>query len=332
MFHHHLIDMEVPHLPGDRHQVFFSINNLSKDYQGPSVMPGTGPPRYNAGPGPTQGPAQHHQGQGPPQQGSSQHGYPGAAQQPNGQAQYGYPGSNIFSNPVFQNQHNLVNYHLMRSYYGDLDAIQQLDRGISRLDLRITSAISTQCYDHVEWSLKELVRLRSILSEARHCQNFTNDIVDQYIIEFLRIEDELTKQRRFAKKEEEKIKGKSKVLTGLHKSPLPVIKDSLDIVHWRRQVNELMKALSEEGDSPVMRQKVCTAVKASIKGPRFSQMAKTLEVSQDLTQVLNLIQGYCKNVYNILDDLKHRLDKLSTPRSRVVMYNNCLQIVSLIRQ
>ena len=36
-------------------------------------------------------------------------------------------------------------------------------------------------------------------------------------------------------------------------------------------------------------------------------------------------------MYNILDDLKHRLDKLSSPRSRVVMYNNCLQIVNLIR-
>ena len=119
--------------------------------------------------------------------------------------------------------------------------------------MRITSAISTQCYDHVEGSLKELVRLGSILNEARHGQNFTNALVDDYITEFLRLEDELTKQRRFAKKEEEKMKGKSKVLSGLHKSPLPIIKDSLDVIHWGRQVNELMKALNEEGDSPVLR-------------------------------------------------------------------------------
>ena len=81
-----------------------------------------------------------------------------------------------------------------------------------------------------------------------------------------------------------------------------------------------------------MRQKICTAIKTSIQGLRFTQLGNTLEVSQDLTQVLDLIQGYCKNVYNVLEDLKHRLEKLSAPRSRVIMYNNCLQIANLIRQ
>ena len=69
----------------------------------------------------------------------------------------------------------------MRSYYGNPDAMQQLDRGIARLDARITTAVGTQVYDHVEGSLKELLRLRTILSEARHYQNFTNDIVDEYV-------------------------------------------------------------------------------------------------------------------------------------------------------
>ena len=59
--------------------------------------------------------------------------------------------------------------------------MQQLDRGIARLDARITTAVGTQVYDHVEGSLKELLRLRTILSEARHYQNFTNDIVDEYV-------------------------------------------------------------------------------------------------------------------------------------------------------
>ena len=111
-----------------------------------------------------------------------------------------------------------------------------------------------------------------------------------------------------------------------------MIRDSLDILHWKKQVNELVRALADEGDSPVMRQKVCIAIKTSIQGPRFSQLGKTLEVSQDLNQVLDLIQGYRRNVYNVLEDLKHRLEKLSAPRSRAIMYNNCLQIANLIRQ
>ena len=66
----------------------------------------------------------------------------------------------------------------------------------------------------------------------------------------------------------------------------------------------------------MQRQKVCNAVKASIQGPRFAPLAKTLEANQDLNQVLDLVLGYCKNIYNVLDDLKNRLDKMSSPRSR----------------
>ena len=87
----------------------------------------------------------------------------------------------------------------MRSYYEDPDAMRQLDRGIAKLDDRITTAIGTQIYDHVEGSLKELLRLHTILSESRHYQNFTNDTIDHYVNEFLRVEDELTKQRRLSK-------------------------------------------------------------------------------------------------------------------------------------
>ena len=88
----------------------------------------------------------------------------------------------------------------------------------------------------------------------------------------------------------------------------------------------------EEGDSPVMCQKVCLAIKTSIKGQRFSQLSKTLELSQDLSQILDLIKGYCSNVYNVLEDLKHRLEKFNLPKSRAIMYNNCLQLTHLIRQ
>ena len=194
----------------------------------------------------------------------------------------------------------MVNYQLLRSYYEDPDAMRQIDRGIAKLDDRIVAAVGTQIYDHVEGSLRELLRLRTILNESRHYQNFNHDIIEHYVNKFLRLEDELTKQKRLSKKEEERVRWKSKVLTSLHKNPLPIIRDSLDVLHWKKQVNELVRALADEGDSPVMKQKVCSAIKTSMQGPRFSQLGRTLEVSQDLTQVLDLIQGYCRNVYNVL--------------------------------
>ena len=169
------------------------------------------------------GPNQPYQGQSSTHHGPNQHGPSGGGPQGYDQNPSGCPGANFYSNPVYQNQNNLFNYHLMHSYYEDPDAMQQLDRGIARLDDRITTAVGTQIYDHVEGSLKELLRLRTILSESRHYQNFTNDVVDGYVNEFLRVEDELTKQRRLSKKEEERLRGKYKVLTSLHKSPLPVI-------------------------------------------------------------------------------------------------------------
>ena len=156
-------------------------------------------------------------------------------------------------------------------------------------------------------------------------------MIEDYIVEFLRIEDELTRQKRFSRKNEERLMGKSKALSGLHKTPLPVIRDSLDVLHWRLQVEELTKALEEEEDSPVQRQKVCNAVKLSIQGPRLAPLAKTLESNHNLNQVLDLVLGYCKNIYNVLDNLKNRLDKMSSPRSRMAMYNNSIIIINFIK-
>ena len=42
-----------------------------------------------------------------------------------------------------------------------------------------------------------------MLDEARHAQNFTSTMVEDYIVDFLGIEDELTKQKRFGRKNEE---------------------------------------------------------------------------------------------------------------------------------
>ena len=84
---------------------------------------------------------------------------------------------------------------MMRTFYGDLEVLQQMDNGITRLVARISDAVASQCYDHVGGSLKELARLRAMLDEARHAQNFTSTMVEDYVVEFLRIEDELTKHK-----------------------------------------------------------------------------------------------------------------------------------------
>ena len=87
------------------------------------------------------------------------------------------------------------NYQLQRSVFEDPDAQRQIDRGIAKLDSRIMAAVGSQVYDHVEGSLKELVRLRTVLNDSRYYQNFNPDLVEHYINEFLRIEDKLTKQK-----------------------------------------------------------------------------------------------------------------------------------------
>ena len=60
-------------------------------------------------------------------------------------------------------------------------------------------------------------------------------------------------------------------------------------------------------------------------------MAKTLESNHDLNQVLDLVLCYCKNIYNVIDDLKNRLEKMSTPRSRTAMYNNSIIVINFIK-
>ena len=145
----------------------------------------------------------------------------------------------------------MINWYAQRSFYGDPDLVQQINNGIQRLDTRIRTAVGTQIYDHVEGSIKELGRLRTMLEEEKHGQHMTNTMIEDYVTEFLRLEDDLTRQKRFSRRSEEKLKGKGKALSGLHKTPLPVIHDSLDVLHWRLQVEELTKALEDEEDSPV---------------------------------------------------------------------------------
>ena len=93
----------------------------------------------------------------------------------------------------------------MRTFYGDPELLQNIDNGIARLDARMSDAVASQCYDHMEGSLKELTRLRAMLDEARHGQNFTSTMVEDYIVDFLRFEDELTRQKIFSIKNEERI-------------------------------------------------------------------------------------------------------------------------------
>ena len=73
--------------------------------------------------------------------------------------------------------------------------IQQINNGIQRLDTRIRTAVGSQIYDHVEGSIKELGRLRTMLEEAKYGQYVTNTVVEEYVREFLRLEDDLTNRR-----------------------------------------------------------------------------------------------------------------------------------------
>ena len=45
-----------------------------------------------------------------------------------------------------------------------------------------------------------------MLEEAKHGQHLTSNMVEDYIVDFLRIEDELTRQKRFSRKNEERLK------------------------------------------------------------------------------------------------------------------------------
>ena len=113
----------------------------------------------------------------------------------------------------------MINWYTQRSYYGDPELVQQINTGIQRLDTRIRTALGTQVYDHVKGSIKELERLRTMLEEAKRGQYVTNTVVGEYVTEFLSLEDDLTKQKRFSQRSEEKLKGKGKALAGLHKTP-----------------------------------------------------------------------------------------------------------------
>ena len=161
---------------------FFTGQQPSQSHQGLNLSASAGPLGPNAGPRHQQRAAQNQQNLAQQGHGQAQRGFQGAAQQQQGPPQHGYPGANFYANPIFQSQQNMVNYQLMRSFYSDPEAIHQMDNGIARLDGRITTAVSTQCYDHVDGSLKELARLRSMLDEARHGQNFTSAMVEEYVV------------------------------------------------------------------------------------------------------------------------------------------------------
>ena len=114
----------------------------------------------------------------------------------------------------------MINWY-QHSYYGDPEVVQQINNGIQKLDTRIRAAVGTQVYDHVEGSIKELERLRIMLEEAKRGQFMTSSAVEDYVKEFLHLEDDLTRQKRFSQRSEEKLKGKGKALAGLHKNPPP---------------------------------------------------------------------------------------------------------------
>ena len=97
-----------------------------------------------------------------------------------------------FITPIFM-QIQCSSWYAQRSFYCDVDLIQQINNGVQRLDSRITAAVGSQIYDHMEGSIKELRRLRSMLEEAKHGQHITSTMVEDYIVEFLRLEDELTR-------------------------------------------------------------------------------------------------------------------------------------------
>ena len=78
------------------------------------------------------------------------------------------------------------------------EVVQQINNGIQRLDTRIRTAVGTQVYDHVEGSIKELERLRIMLEEAKRGQYVTNTVVEDYVTDFLCLEDHLRKQKRFS--------------------------------------------------------------------------------------------------------------------------------------
>ena len=93
----------------------------------------------------------------------------------------------------------------------------------------------------------------------------------------------------------------------------------------------IMKALQEEEDNdPMIQNRIKEMVRASPKSDSLKPLHKIISNMNDLEEILNTIINYCSNQNNLMVNLKERLMKMKTPRTKMNQYTNSKLIVELI--
>merc|ERR1711888_178296 len=122
-----------------------------------------------------------------------------------------------------------------------------------------------------------------------------------------------------------------KTLPNLHKQNLPLMADSLDSKEWCEQVDFIMRALKDEEDNnPILQNRLKEMVRSSIKTDALKPLYKVISNMGDIDEMVHTIINYCSNQSNIMSDLKDRLVKMKSPKTKLNMYSNSMLIIELI--
>ena len=97
-----------------------------------------------------------------------------------------------------------------------------------------------------------------------------------------------------------------------------------------KQVRFIMKALREEEDGNLLTmQRVKDMIKTSIKLEPLKPLHKIVISMCDLDEIIHTVTTYSSNQNLIMYDLKERLNKMKSPKTKMSMYSNCKLISEL---